>query len=511
MTTSRLDAAKAYLAERNLTPSVRQPGASRVLGGWIGPEAKRRVAANARAFAAARLDRLTDSWRATSERINDELRTDLDALIRRSRELESNNDYAQRYLQMVETNVVGDAGPRLISLADNAPGNPDQLARDAIERAWKGWLKRGVCEISGTQSGIEVMWQIVRGTARDGDYIIEEIRGQAAGNAYGYALRLIDVTRLATWYNREPAAGVNAIRMGIEIDYYGRAVRYWFADTRHSAPQPVSAQNIIHRFRGIRPEQVRGIPWMHASMLSMHFVGEFALSALVAAKHGADHLGFFVSPDGDPQAPLLDGDTDERGRTITTSAPGTYDTLPMGYDVKTVDSKYPNEVFDPFVKSANRRMASGLNVSYPALCNDHADLNYNSIRATQSDDRDQWRKVQAWFREAWLETIFDSWLTMALASGAIRMPSGSPLPMAKREKFAAHAWQFRGWQSNDPLKDVQAFREELELHVNSRTRYTAERGREFDDVAREIALEAQTAPTPAPAATLTPDPGAADQ
>ena len=77
MTTSRLDAAKAYLAERNLTPAVRQPGASRVLGGWIGPEAKRRVAANARAFAGARLDRLTDSWRATSERINDELRTDL--------------------------------------------------------------------------------------------------------------------------------------------------------------------------------------------------------------------------------------------------------------------------------------------------------------------------------------------------------------------------------------------------------------------------------------------------
>ena len=193
------------------------------------------------------------------------------------------------------------------------------------------------------------MWQIVRGTARDGDYIIEEIRGQAAGNAYGYALRLIDVTRLATWYNREAADGVNAIRMGIEIDYYGRAVRYWFADTRHSAPQPVAAQNIIHRFRGIRPEQIRGIPWMHASMLSMHFVGVCAI-ALVAAKHGADHLGFSWRR------------TVTRRRRYSTATPtsaaapsppahqGTYDTLPMGYDVKTVDSKYPNEVFDPFVK-----------------------------------------------------------------------------------------------------------------------------------------------------------------
>ncbi|MCB1934140.1 MAG: hypothetical protein KDI45_16950, partial [Candidatus Accumulibacter sp.] len=63
------------------------------------------------------------------------------------------------------------------------------------------------------------------------------------------------------------------------------------------------------------------------------------------------------------------------------------------------------------------------------------------------------------------------------------------LPMRKRDKFAAHAWQHRGWQSNDPLKDVNAFRQELELRVNSRTAYAARQGRELDEVAQELAAE----------------------
>ncbi len=77
-----------------------------------------------REFAAARIDRLTAAWMTESRRINDELVKDLDALRERARSLENNNDHAVRYLNMVETNVVGSTGPRLISKVDNAPGAP---------------------------------------------------------------------------------------------------------------------------------------------------------------------------------------------------------------------------------------------------------------------------------------------------------------------------------------------------------------------------------------------------
>ena len=67
-----------------------------------------------RGFAAAQLNRLTESWRLTAERIDDELRNDLDALRSRSRKLEFDNDFMRNYLDIAETNIVGETAPRLV-------------------------------------------------------------------------------------------------------------------------------------------------------------------------------------------------------------------------------------------------------------------------------------------------------------------------------------------------------------------------------------------------------------
>lgn len=447
----------------------------------------------ARAFAAAQLSRLTDSWIATRDEIHRELRSDLDKLRDRARQLEKDNDFARRYLEMVETNIVGDVGVRLMSLVENRPGEPDQLARAAVESGWATWGTLGSCEVSGSMSWLELCWAIVRGTARDGEFMVEEVLGSAAGNAAGYALRVIDVARIATWMDRDAGAAGPAIRCGVEVNDDGRPLAYWIGSGRpyDRAVTRIPADRVIHRFRSQWAGQPRGVPWMHAAMLSMHYAGEFALSALLAAKYGADHLGFFVTPDG--QAPALGDTTQPDGSRIVTTAPGTWDTLPAGVEVKDIDTKYPSEAFDPFIRASNRRMASGLNVSYPALCNDHADLNYNSIRATQADDRDQWRKYQAWFRDNWIEPIFQRWYRFALANGALAMPNGAALPVTKAEKFRPHRWQFRGWASNDPLKDVQAAREAIGDGLDSRTAFVARQGRDIEDVIDELRRERELA------------------
>lgn len=449
-----------------------------------------------KSFAAAQLNRLTSTWRATAERIDDELRNDLDALRHRSRSLENNNDYARNYLDIVETNIIGDTAPRLISLVDNSPGSPDDGARRAISNAWSEWGKRGNCEITGQYSFTELCQALARCGARDGECLVIIHRGKPAGNAWGFALQLLDIDRLATWYNREASAGVNAVVTGVEIDSVGKPVAYHFSRGRridNRSTERVEAGTVLHRFKMQRPEQKRGIPWMHASMLSMHYAGEFALSALMAAKHGADHLGFFVTPDG--SAPTLgDAASDEDGARIATSAPGTWDTLPDGVDVKTVDSKYPNEVFAPFIKSAHQRMASGLpGASYPELCNDYEAVNFSSIRAAVLAARDVWKKYHVWFADAWLEPIFADWLRLSLAKGAILLDNGSPLPIAKAAKFAAHAWQFRGWSWVDPLKDVQTAKEAIALRITSRSRIAREQGRDIEDVFDELQSEAALA------------------
>jgi lambda family phage portal protein len=443
-----------------------------------------------KSFAAAQLNRLTSSWRVTAERIDDELRSDLDALRHRARSLENNNDYARNYLDIVETNIIGDRAPRLVSLADNAPGNPDTGARDAIVAAWDAWGTRGVCEVSGQYSFTGFCQALARGTARDGECLVALHPG--ADNEFGFALQLLDIDRLATWYNVAGSNDSNAIVAGVEINAYGKPLAYYFTEGEVNGSRKVSkveARTMLHRFVMQRPEQKRGIPWMHASMLSMHYAGEFALSALMAAKHGADHLGFFVTPDG--EAPNLGMDaSDEPGAKIMTTSPGIYDTLPAGVDVRTIDSKYPNEVFGPFIKSAHQRMASGLpGASYPELCNDYEAVNFSSIRAAILSTRDEWKKRHKWFAESWLEPIFAEWLRLALAKGAIKLANGSPLPVTKAAKFAAHAWQFRGWSWVDPLKDIQTAKEAIDLKVSSRTRIASEMGRDIEEIFDELQQE----------------------
>lgn len=431
-----------------------------------------------RSFAAAQLNRLTSSWRATAERIDDEIRTDLDALRARSRALENNNDYARNYLDIVETNLIGEQAPRLVPLIDNAPGSPDLGARAAVAKGWAEWCGRGVCEVTGNYAFDDLCQAVSRGLARDGEVLVEFIRGPDAGNRFGFAVRLLDVARIATWKHRPPSAGENAICSGVEVNAQGRAVGYWFNDSAQEARRAVrvEASTLLHRFVIQRAEQKRGIPWMHASMLSMHYAGEFALSALMAAKHGADHLGFFVTPDGSPP-PVGEPTADEAGSRIATSAPGTWDTLPDGVDVKTVDSKYPNEVFGPFLKTANQRMSSGLpGASYPELCNDYEAVNFSSIRAAILSARDEWRKRQRWFASAILDPIFDEWLRLSLLSGALLLDNGSALPLAKLPKFKAHGWRFRGWAWVDPVKDMEAARAAYELGITSLSRIASVRG-----------------------------------
>ena len=97
-------------------------------------------------------------------------------------------------------------------------------------------------------------------------------------------------------------------------------------------------------------------------------------------RKGADTLGFFVSPNGDP--PSMD-DT-EAGEPISVSVPGMYETLPEGYDFRAYESQYPSATYGEFTKAHLRRIATGLGVSYNTLAEDLEGVNYSSIRSGEN-------------------------------------------------------------------------------------------------------------------------------
>ena len=451
-----------------------------------------------RAFHAARIDRLSADWLATSQSINQELRSDLDRLRSRARDLGKNNDYARKFIGMCQANIIGPGGIRLQARVAEAPdrqgrpGQPDRLANAAIESAWTEW--QTVADVTGQQHFRDLCETLVGALPTDGEFLVRMITGASAGNRFNFALQVLDVDRIDTTFNGR--YGSNSVTMGVEFNEYRRPVALHIfvshpndGATSGRQRERVPVEQILHRFKVDTAGQMRGVPWMAPGMLSLHHLGGFMLSAVLAAEHGANHYGFFKTPDG---APPIGGE-DASGQTITTSQPGVYDTLPVGVEFQAHESKYPSETFGPFVKTALQRIATGWRVAYVSLANDLEGVNYSSIRSGVLEERDRWMADQEWFISAFMEPVFSAWLQMALVSGAITMPNGSALPAAKRQKFSAHEWQARRWEWVDPKGDMEAKILMVKAGLMSPQDLAAAQGYDFEDVVSSIATAQQIA------------------
>jgi len=441
-----------------------------------------------RRFDAARIDRLTGNWLSTSASINEELRTDLDKLRARGRDLVKNNDYARKFVGMCQTNIVGPDGFKLQARVENRPDVPDGLANKAIESAFAEWAQ--ACDITRTMSLRDVCDTLIGGLPSDGEFLARFIRGPDAGNRFNFAIQLIDVDRIDTSYNTAATGSGNRITMGVERDTFGRPLALHLFDG-HPNDGPytsrtrirVSTNEVLHRFKVGTPGQARGVPWMAPGMLSLHHLGAFKLAALLAAEHGANHFGFFTSPDG--ISPV--GAADETGQPITTTQPGTFDTLPAGVSFTPFESRYPDNNFGPFVKTTLQRIASGWGVAYHSLANDLEGVSFSSIRSGTLEERDRWAADQAWFINAFLEPLYTTWLQQALLSGAIVLPGGSALPASKMDKFAPHEWQGRRWEWVDPKSDMEAKILSVRAGLIAPQDLAAQMGYDFDATLGKIA------------------------
>ena len=441
-----------------------------------------------RKIEAGETTRLNASWRAANMAADEEIKRSLETVRARSRDLAWNNEYAKKYLQMVATHIVGPNGFNLQALAMDGQ-QADRIARDIIERGFWKWSQRGVCEATGRMSLPEFSRVVIETVARDGEAIIMRRRG--AANEFGYELKLLEIDRLPVGKNDTLKNG-NSIVMGVELNADGKAVAYWLnlGTLEHSsATQPVTltrvdAADIIHLFRPSRGEQHRGMPWMHAVMSGLKMLGGFEEAAIVAARVGAAKMGFFTSPDGQPD-PLADDQID--GEFYQDAEAGAFSVLPPGYQFESWNPDYPHQNYSDFVKARLRSIASGLGIAYHTLANDLADVNYSSARAGTLEERDNWIVLQNWFIDGFLKVVFNDWIEQALKKNALKFYSGSVLPLSKLDKFAEHEWQGRRWQWVDPMKDIEAARLAIKTGISSPQMVAAQNGVDVEDVLAQIA------------------------
>ena len=433
-----------------------------------------------KSYNGAKVSNALYSWATSNISADSEIRTNVNLLRARSRDLARNNDYAKKFLRMLKTNVIG-KGIKLQSKVKLKNGNLDKKANDLIENNFKEWGKRGICDVTGKYSFLDIQKLAISQMALDGEVIIRMVKGFP--NKFGFALQLIEADHLdVNYYDTS-----RNIVMGIEFDDWGKPIAYHlykkhpgdvYAFTDQQRVR-IPADEITHLFMPSRISQNRGVPWFHTAIARLQMLGAYEEAELVASRLSAAKGGFYIKP---PQEEF-GGETDNEGNVVQDIEPGTFEVLPDGWDFKAFDLQHPNSAFEAFEKATLRGIASGLDVSYNYLANDLESVNYSSIRAGALDEREVYKDLQSYLIEHFLTPVFENWLEMTL------LKSIMPLNFRDFDRLNKPTFQTRGWEWVDPLKDMQANILAIKAGLKTASQVVSEMGYDYEEILLQLKRE----------------------
>jgi len=442
-----------------------------------------------RAYAGANQGRLFSDFVASSRSADEEIKGALKVLRNRCRDLTRNNAYARRFITLAKANTVGDRGVTLQVKARNDNGSMDNIGNDQIEIAWKRWGRMGQCSVDGKISWVDAQRLFIENLVRDGEVLVRLVKYP---NDFGFALEFIESDLLDEEYNVTLPNG-NRIRMGVELDSFNRPIAYhlftahpgdnstmWMGKSYNRIP----ADKMIHAFLPERAMQTRGAPWMSPVIADLKMLNGYREAELVAARVGASKMGFFTSPTGDGFTP---DDTDNKV-PIMEAEPGTFHQLPDGVQFQQFDPTHPTTAFADFEKAILRGIASGLGVSYTSLANDLEGVSYSSIRQGALEDRDQWKIIQDFLIQHFVEPVYRAFLLAIMQNSVINIPE------SRFDKFAeATVFRARGFQWVDPLKEMNASVVGLQNGLLSMQDIANQQGRDVEEIFDQIQAEKEMA------------------
>lgn len=397
-----------------------------------------------------------DKWASMPTTPDQIVATKHTALVARSREQWSNNDYVRAFDRITGQNVVGPLGIVMQAKVETARGKLDKDTNAALEADFSEWGRKGNCDVTGKLSWRGVQRLAVSTTLRDGEFILRLVYGDDAG-PHGFAVQFIDPQRLPVWYQVQRYGG-GFIRHGIEFNAYGRAVAYHFTSTDEEADGyystsgrgfvRVPASEIIHEFLVEMVGLRRGLPWASTSLFRLRNVNGFEESAVQNARASASKMGFIKYAEGfGPEA-------DDDSPVEIDAEPLSFHELPEGADLAEWSPQFPSNETATFLKSQLRGSASGMGVPYNSLASDLEGVNFSSIRHDTLDAREHYKDLQEWLIEALVAPVRDAHLKWRLLSSAVKV-KGKPIPAARLDACRKVAWQARRWEWIDPKADVE--------------------------------------------------------
>jgi lambda family phage portal protein len=431
--------------------------------------------------------RLYGDWTPAILSPYQEVRYNLRTLRARARDLVKNNDYAKGFIREFRSQVVGPDGILLQAKIKNQAGRLRRDVNYTIEASWQEWGEPTHASADGRLSWVDTQGLIAETLATDGEVFLRKVGGFQ--NKFGFTTHLLDADLLDEGFEAAPDSSGVEIKMGVEMDRWGRPVAYHFWRRHPNDPfhvrgdrERIPAEEIEHIYLPFRSGVPRGVTWFSSTMLSMHTLGAYTEAELVAAREGASKMGFIEWEKGEDYEPPTPEEMEEEGLDMVTE-PGVVHELAPGQKYVSHSPDHPNQAFPTFVQMILSGAARGLGASYASFSGDYSNASYSSQRASLLPERDQWRALQRWLVVKVCRPVYRDWIRYALLYSALRLDS------RLASDYSDVQWNPRGWKWVDPSSDLDAVEKMIALGITSRARVCAEMGADFEDVLSELAEE----------------------
>jgi lambda family phage portal protein len=426
-----------------------------------------------------------------------ELANSLSEIRAKARFLSRNSGSMRRYIQLMKVNIVGAEGFRLQSRVRMLNGQLDISLNDRVETAWDMWCRSPT--VDGHMTMIDLLNQSVATWCRDGEVIWELVYS----NKYrdGVAVNPIEADLLDETLNRNNPDNGNHIRMGVEIDSYGRPVAYhllathpgdlvWFATESQRRYRRVPAERIIHIFEKDRPGQTRGEPPAAAAIQPVKMLDGYREAETMGRRLRAALMGFFTRdlPKMEGLGELADReDTDDEILEMDME-PGRLKQLPDGMRFEGFTPGAVSTDYSQFEGQIKKDLAMTFGISAFSHGMETQGVSYSTGRSVLIEDRDYYKTRQRFFIDHGIWRLFNIWLPNHVLEITSMVP-----PTRVDAILNSLVFRPRGWDWIDPSKDVKSNTEALRTKQTSLSRIAAARGIDRDELLAEIEEDQQAA------------------
>ena len=427
-----------------------------------------------RRFDGASKSKRLEPWMTPATSPQGVTRTSGNILRARMRDLERNNSWYRRAVDLLVNNVVGSGIRPQITTTDK-----DNTRRDVLQKEFLKWFESRDCDYDGLSNGFGLQRLTKRTRVTSGEVLIRK----RYSKEYGLQIQILEPDFIDDTKDGIVLDDGGYIIQGIEYNNKGKRIAYWLYENHPSDYMPgkkyasnrVDAKHVIHFFRAERPGQVRGIPQGSQVVVRLHDLDEFQDAELMKQKIASLLVGFRQ------KAATQTKPTNQGANENINLFPGTIEDLGPG-ETMSWSTPPQHQMYPEYVRSILLEIAVVFGLTYEMLSGDLKKTSFSSGRMGWIESSRYFKSDQDDLNNGVLNPVFYWWLefhglqTRTKTDGVSCKwvpPHRELIDPAKEIKAWAEAknenlipikriWTMMGWNPDEVIADIAEMQEKMD-------------------------------------------------